>query len=161
MNSLIRKNNNLSTVIDNLFAPTEVFNKFFDEVFDNDFFKPTRWAKEASSYPMNVVSVKKNGKTVAKRLEYALAGFDKNEIKLSLKNGILTIEAEHSPSEKDDETTEYNGISYKKMTMSYSLMDNADEQGITSKFNNGLLSITIPFKQEEQENDDAKYIAIE
>ena len=162
MSNLIRRNNhNLPTSFDNLFCPTSLFDKFFDEVFDNDFFKPTRWAKESSTYPMNVVNVKKDGKTVAKRLEYALAGFEKNEIKLSLKNDILTIEAEHNPSENDDETTEYNGISYKKMVMSYSLMDNADTDKITSKFSNGLLSITIPFKEALPPVDESKYIDIE
>ena len=162
MNSLIRRNNNtFNTMIDNLFAPTSMFEKAFDDMFNNEFFKPTRWAKESSIYPMNVVNVKKDGKTVAKRLEYALAGFEKNEIKLSLKNDILTIEAEHKQEADENETTEYNGISYKKMTLSYSLMDNADQDKITSKFNNGLLSITIPLKKEEEPVDDSKYIDIE
>lgn len=138
-----------------------MFDKFFDEVFDNEFFKPTRWAKDASAYPMNVVNIKNDGKTVAKRLEYALAGFSKNEISISLKNGVLTIEAEHNHDDSENETSEYNGISYKKMTVSYSLMDNADEDGITSKFENGLLSITIPFRKEEPPVDDSKRIDIE
>lgn len=146
---------------DNLFAPTQVFDKFFDEVFNNEVFKPTRWAKEASAYPMNVVNIKRDGKIVAKRLEYALAGFAKNEIKVSLKNRVLTIEAEHNLSDSENETNEYKGISYKKMTVSYSLMDNADEDNITSKFENGLLSITIPFRKEEPPTDDSKLINIE
>lgn len=154
-------NNNYSTAFDSLFAPTQMLGKFFDEVFDNEDFKPTRWAKETSAYPMNVVNVKKDGKTVAKRLEYALAGFAKNEISISLKNGVLTIEAEHNQDSNENETNEYKGISYKKMTVSYSLMDNADEDGITSKFENGLLSITIPFKKEEPPVDDSKFINIE
>lgn len=160
-NLIHRNSNNYPTTFDNLFAPTQVFDKFFDEVFDNEFFKPTRWAKDASAYPMNVVNIKNDGKTVAKRLEYALAGFSKNEISISLKNGVLTIEAEHNHDDSENETSEYNGISYKKMTVSYSLMDNADEDGITSKFENGLLSITIPFRKEEPPVDDSKRIDIE
>ena len=163
-NGLIRRSNNssLSSVFDNLFAPTSMIEKVFGDMFDDGFFKPNRWAKESSVYPMNVVNVKKDGKTVAKRLEYALAGFSKDEIKLSLKNDILTIEAEHNPVADENETTEYNGISYKKMTLSYSLMDNADQDGITNKFSNGLLSITIPLKKEEDEPaDGSKYIDIE
>ena len=160
-NLIHRNSNNYPTTFDNLFAPTQVFDKFFDEVFDNEFFKPTRWAKDASAYPMNVVNIKKDGKTVAKRLEYALAGFSKNEISISLKNGVLTIEAEHNHDDSENETSEYNGISYKKMTVSYSLMDNADEDGITSKFENGLLSITVPFRKEEPPVDDSKRIDIE
>jgi HSP20 family molecular chaperone IbpA len=74
---------------------------------------------------------------------------------------VLTIEAEHNQNDNENETNEYNGISYKKMTVSYSLMDNADEDGITSKFENGLLSITIPFMKEEPPTDDSKFINIE
>ena len=158
MFNLIHRNN-YPTAFDDLF-PTQMLDKFFDEVFDNEDFKPTRWAKETSAYPMNVVSIKKDGKTVAKRLEYALAGFAKNEINVSLKNGVLTIEAKHNQSDSENETSEYNGISYKKMTVSYSLMDNADEDGITSKFENGLLSITIPLKKEEPQINGSKRIDI-
>ena len=161
MFNLIHRNSNYPTAFDSLFAPTQMLDRFFDEMLDNEFFKPTRWAKEASAYPMNVVNVKKDGKTVAKRLEYALAGFAKNEISISLKNGVLTIEAEHNQDSNENETNEYKGISYKKMAVSYSLMDNADEDGITSKFENGLLSITIPFKKEEPPVDDSKFINIE
>ena len=161
MFNLVRRNQSNYPTFDNMFAPTYMFDKFFDEVFDNDFFKPTRWAKESSTYPMNVVNVKKDGKTVAKRLEYALAGFRKEDINLSLKNGILTIDAEHKQDENKDETNEYNGISYKKMTVSYSLMDNADADRITSKFSDGLLAITIPLKKEEPPVDDSKVIDIE
>lgn len=158
MFNLIHRNN-YPTAFDDLF-PTQMLDKFFDEVFDNEDFKPTRWAKETSAYPMNVVSIKKDGKTVAKRLEYALAGFAKNEINVYLKNGVLTIEAKHNQSDSENETSEYNGISYKKMTVSYSLMDNADEDGITSKFENGLLSVTIPFKKEEPQINGSKRIDI-
>ena len=158
MFNLIHRNN-YPTAFDDLF-PTQMLDKFFDEVFDNEDFKPTRWAKETSAYPMNVVSIKKDGKTVAKRLEYALAGFAKNEINVSLKNGVLTIEAKHNQSDSENETSEYNGISYKKMTVSYSLMDNADEDGITSKFENGLLSITIPLKKEEPQINGSRRIDI-
>ena len=159
MFNLIHRNSNYPTAFDDLF-PTQMLDKFFDEMFDNEDFKPTRWAKETSAYPMNVVSIKKDGKTVAKRLEYALAGFAKNEINVSLKNGVLTIEAEHNQNDSENETSEYNGISYKKMTVSYSLMDNADEDGITSKFENGLLSVTIPFKKEEPQINGSKRIDI-
>ena len=160
MNELTRRIPMNRLFDDMLALPTAFFDNFFND-FDNSIFKPTRWAKETSSYPMNVVNVTKDGNLVAKRLEYALAGFDKSEIKLSLKNDILTIEAEHAPAEAEDESHEYRGISYKKMTVSYQLMDNADKKAITSKFSNGLLTVTIPLKKTEPEIDESKLIDIE
>lgn len=159
MNGLIRRNNNL--MLNDIFAPVHVFEDFFNEMFEDGLFKPSRWAKEGNQYPMNVVSVKKDGKTVAKRIEYALAGFGKDDIKVSHRNGVLTIEAEHDDKQGEDETTEYNGISYKKMTMSYSLPDNADEKAITSRFKDGLLSVTIPFADNNKKEDDSTFIEIE
>ena len=167
MFNLIRKNSNrknsIRSVFDNMFAPTSRIENMFEDLFNDDSFKPTRWAKKSSVYPMNIVNVKKDGKIVAQRLEYALAGFKKNEIKISLKDDILTIEAEQQPETNENETVEFNGISYKKMTLSYSLMGNADQDSITSKFENGLLSITIPVKKDEEPaaSDDSKYIDIE
>lgn len=158
-NGLIRRNNNnLGTMIDKLFAPTDEFQKVFD-VFNDEFFQPNRWAK--SSYPMNVISVKEKGKTIAKRLEYALAGFRKDEITLSIKDDILTIDAEHKQESDENEIPEYNGISYKKMSLSYALMENADQEKITCRFENGLLSITIPLKKEDEPTNDFKRIEIQ
>lgn len=160
-NGLIRRNNNnksLGTMIDKLFAPADEFDKVFD-VFNDEFFQPHHWAK--SNYPMNIVSVKEKGQTVAKRIEYALAGFRKDEITLSIKDDILTIEAEHKQESDENEIPEYNGISYKKMSLSYALMENADQEKITCKFENGLLSITIPLKKEEEQPNDSKRIEIQ
>ncbi len=147
---LIRRNNNNSnTNHSNLFAPMDEKERIFEEAFNDPFFKPMNVKDDKEKRPMNVIDVKENGKTVAKRLEWAIAGFRKDEISLSLKDDILTIEAEHKRKCDENEIPEYNGIFYKKMSMSYALMDNADKERITSQFSNGLLVATIPLKKED------------
>ena len=138
----------------------------FDEFF-NDFFSNPNYliGKEKSSYPMNINRVvDENGVVKAYHLEYALAGFKKDEIKVTISNDILTVKAEHNTEETSEETereTVYRGISYRNLSMSYKLMNNVDKKNITSKFENGLLEINIPAIIEEEKKDDCIDVNIE
>ena len=127
---------------------------FFDEIMNEFFEKPTRWIGKEKNYPMNVVKIVENGEITAYRLEYALAGFSKKDIKISISGDNLQIEANHNNKENFDdnnyEIVTYNGISYKSMKMTYKLMQDADKNKIVSNFIDGLLSITIPVKKENE-----------
>ena len=66
--------------------------KMFDELMGEFFGKPSCWVgKEKPNYPMNVIRVIKNDEIVAYRLEYALAGFNKDDIKISVNGDVLKI----------------------------------------------------------------------
>ena len=147
-----------------MMSNASVFNEFIDEFFN----KPTSLiGKEKISYPMNIIKVVENGAVSAYRLEYALAGFKKDEIKVTINKDILKVEANHNTdtiettenTEKTDESkdnyneTIYNGISYRNLSMSYKLMNNVDKENISSKFENGLLEIVIPAKRENDKED--------
>ena len=161
MMNLVRRNE--EDLFDGLLTPSRLFNEAIGTLFGNEsIWNPNRWARESSLYPMNVVRVKKDGKSVAQRLEYALAGFTKDEIKVTLKDDTLLVEAEHKPEENKDEEAEYNGISYKKMSCQYQLTDDADKEAVACAFKDGLLTITVPFKKEEEKPvDEAKRIDIQ
>ena len=125
-----------------MMSNASVFNEFIDEFFN----KPTSLiGKERISYPMNIIKVVENGVVSAYRLEYALAGFKKDEIKVTINKDILKVEANHSTdtvetTENTEETDEskdnynetiYNGISYRNLSMSYKLMNNVDKENIS------------------------------
>lgn len=91
-----------------------------------------------------------------------LPGFNKDQIKLSLENGNLIINAEKTAdSEKKDakgkpiRQERYSG----SMTRSFYIGDNITETDIKAKFENGVLTLEIPKKDPEIENK-TKYIAI-
>ena len=132
-------------------------NSMFDEMINDFFGKPTFWTgKEKSNYPMNVIRIIKNDEIVAYRLEYALAGFNKEDIKISVNGDVLKVEAKMpkpivDEDDKDGEVIIYQGISYRDLSLSYKFMENADKKNITSKFENGLLKITIPAKVEAED----------
>lgn len=75
-----------------------------------------------------------------------MAGYHKDDIKLSLENDYLTIEAEKAALEsKEEKETKYllRERHLGKVSRSYYLKDVKEEE-IKANFNNGLLFITVP-----------------
>ena len=79
-------------------------------------------------------------------LEAELPGFNKEDIKLDVKDGILTITAEHSENkdEKDEKGTYIRRERrYGSFTRSFDITG-TDESGITATYNNGVLELNLP-----------------
>ncbi len=83
-------------------------------------------------------------------IEMDIPGFNKDEISVETKDGYLTITAEKSNEVKEEEQ-EKNYIRrervYGKYERSFYLGD-LDEDKIDAKFDNGMLMITVPKKEE-------------
>ena len=81
-------------------------------------------------------------------LEAELPGFSKEEIQLELKDGILTVKAEHK--ESNDQTDDKG--SYVRRERRYGAFSRTfdvtgiDEANITAAYNNGILELTLPKK---------------
>ena len=79
-------------------------------------------------------------------LEAELPGFKKEDISLELKEGILTIKAEHKEDQdQKDEKGDY--IRRERRYGSFSRtfdVSGIDENGITAAYNNGILELTLP-----------------
>lgn len=81
-------------------------------------------------------------------IEMDIPGFDKKDIDINLDNGYLTVSASH---EKDtsDEGKNYirkERCSYRNSREFY--LGEVDEQNIEAEFNNGILKIMVPKKEE-------------
>ena len=79
-------------------------------------------------------------------LEAELPGFNKEDIKLDVKDGILTITAEHKEhSEQKDEKGSYirRERRYGSFTRSFDITG-IDESGITAAYQNGILELNLP-----------------
>ena len=79
-------------------------------------------------------------------LEAELPGFEKEDIKLDLKDGILTISAEHNEN-NDQKEANGNYIRRERRYGSFSRsfdVTGIDENGITAAYKNGVLELSLP-----------------
>ena len=79
-------------------------------------------------------------------LEAELPGFNKEDIKLDVKDGILTISAQHSENkdEKDDKGSYIRRERrFGSFTRSFDVTG-VDEEHITASYNNGVLELNLP-----------------
>ena len=83
-------------------------------------------------------------------IEMDITGFNKDEISVETKDGYLTITAEKK-TENNEDDKEKNYIrrerTYGKYERSFYLGD-LDENKIDASFENGILKITVPKKEE-------------
>ena len=82
-------------------------------------------------------------------LEAELPGFQKEDIKLDLKDGILTIRASHN---EDSEEKDKKGNYIRRERRYGSFVRNFDvsgiqEENISAAYNNGVLELTLPKAQ--------------
>lgn len=112
-------------------------NFFLDDFFDD--LEPVR------TNNMKCDIYEKEGKYF---IEMDIPGFDKKDIDLDLDNGYLTITASHE-NKVDEEEKNYirkERTSFKSSRKFY--LGEVDEENIKAEFNNGILKIVVPKKEE-------------
>jgi len=113
---------------------------YLDDIFDD--FIP---AKKEQNMKCDIYE-----KNSAYHIEMDVPGFKKEEISIDVKDGYLTIKAEKNNEESEnDEERNYirRERSYSKYERSFYLGD-LDQDKIDAEFNNGMLKITVPKKEE-------------
>lgn len=81
-------------------------------------------------------------------VETHLPNFKENEVSVDVHQGTLEIRADHHEKEQDKTTRKYlvresSSSFYRRVA----LPERADDAGITASFKNGMLTITVPFKE--------------
>lgn len=142
----------------------------FDEFFNDFPFFNDRELKRAekklygrkADHIMSTDITEKDG---AYKLVMDLPGFTKDEIKLSLEDGYLTIQAAKGldKSEQDKESGKY--IRKERYAGSCSrnfyVGEQVTEEDVKAEFKHGILTLHIPKKEEKPAAPEKKYIAIE
>jgi len=119
-----------------------VFDDFFDNFFQ-DFGALQR--KTVQGYPVADIFTNEDGSTI---LEFALAGFDKEDLRIEVKPEKQTITVS---SDVEAAGPGENGrrIARRAFTKTYVNYDNnLDLSEATAQYENGLLSITVPRRDE-------------
>ena len=93
-------------------------------------------------------------------IEMDVPGFKKEDIKLELEDGYLTISAVKKDEVKENDDKNYirrERSSYAKCERRF-YVGNIDDSNIKAEFKNGILLVSVP--KEEEPTDTKKYIEI-
>jgi HSP20 family protein len=125
----------------------DMFSRSLGDFFGSDFF--------LSQPSINVVETKDNY-----RIEVAAPGLEKEDFIVNVDNGFLNISAKKEQKEEVNEGNymrrEFNFSSF---TRSFELPAFIDADDVGAHYENGILSITLP-KKEEAKTEVAKVIEI-
>jgi HSP20 family protein len=127
--------------------------------FNNDLSDWSNRHYSDTNTTLPAVNIKEN--TDAFEVEMAAPGMAKDDFKIELNNDLLTISSEKkNESEiKEGETYTRREYSYQSFSRSFNLPKTIDAEKISAKYENGILSITIP-KREEAKPKPVKQISI-
>jgi HSP20 family protein len=127
-----------------------------DEFFGRDFLPNLFEFQTGINMPsVNIIEGKEDF-----RIEGAAPGLEKGDFKINLENNVLTISSEkEEKSEEKEERYMRREFSYTSFRRSFSLPQTVEAEKTTANHNNGVLTITIP-KREEAKVKPAKQIEI-
>src|ERR671926_639393 len=82
-------------------------------------------------------------------LEAELPGMKQEDFDLSIENNVITLRGERK-FEKTDDTDNYHRVerSYGAFTRSFTLPQTVSAEGATAEYNNGVLRVTLPKREE-------------
>lgn len=80
-------------------------------------------------------------------IEVHLPNFREKEVDVQIHKGVLEIRAEHHEKEEDKKRKYMVRESSSTFYRSLALPERADEKAIKASFKNGLLKVTVPFKE--------------
>ncbi len=131
-------------------------NSVFDDLIDDVFGTP---GFTGNNSLMRTDIREKNGMYL---LDIDLPGFKKEDIKISLYNGNLTVTAEHHKSE-EEKNSEGRIIRQERYmgscSRSWNVGESIRDTDIKASFNNGILTLEVPSEKKKEENE-KKYISI-
>ncbi len=120
----------------------------FDRFFNNELEGWNRNNFSDTNTTLPSVNIRENTDTF--EVEVAVPGFEKSDFNIELNNDTLTISSEKQVNEevKEDERITKQEFSYQSFTRSFTLPELVDEEKISAKYEKGILSISIPKKEE-------------
>jgi HSP20 family protein len=125
------------------------------DFFNEDFF-PT-FNRNTGSLP--AVNIREDEK--AFYLELAVPGMDKKDLRIEVKDDVLTISSEHKEERQDDlEGYKRREFSYSSFCRSFYLPEDVNGEKIGATYRDGILNVEIPKLEEEKKKEKIRSISI-
>lgn len=124
----------------------------FDDFFNRDLFNWGNQNFSDTNTTVPAVNIKETAEHY--EVEVAAPGMTKSDFKVELDGNFLTISSERSQEkvERDDERYSRREFSYQSFQRSFTLKkDVMDIENIQAKYENGLLHLLIPKKEEAKQ----------
>ena len=124
---------------------------FFDDVFGRELFNWENSNFSTTSTTLPSVNIKETSDNY--EVEVAAPGLEKNDFKITLDGNLLTISSEKENQQVDEqENFTRREFSYQSFQRSFELPKNVvDEEKINARYENGLLHLSIPKKEEAKQ----------
>jgi HSP20 family protein len=138
------KNHKTMTLVKINNRPVKTFDNIFDELFNS---VPANWPsnQKSNSVPVNIYESKDGY-----HLEFSAPGRNKEDFKVELEKGQLTVSfelKEEAQADNDYKTVrkEFSLVSFKR---SFNVEDKVNVDNIQAKYENGILKVYLPKKEE-------------
>ena len=120
----------------------------FDRFFNYDMLNSSNkhYSKTNTSIPLVNISENHDGFSI----EMAVPGFKKDDFKIEVDNGKLTISSEKEEKRENSEKDNYTvkEYSYQSFSRSFTLTESIEQENIKANYDDGILKIFIPKKEE-------------
>ena len=131
----------------------------FNRFFENDLFDWSNRNFSVTNTTLPAVNIKETEDDFF--IEVAAPGLKKSDFKIELKNELLTISSDKKDEKGKDQEQRFtrNEFSYQSFSRSFTMPLTGDGDKISAKYEDGILTVTIP-KKEEAKPKPQKEIAI-
>jgi HSP20 family protein len=124
----------------------------FDDFFNRDLFGCSNSNFSNTNTTMPAVNIKETAENY--EVEVAAPGMSKNDFKVELDGNVLTISSERTSKNEENDNERYarKEFSYQSFQRTFTLQkDVVDIDKIQAKYENGLLQLLIPKKEEAKQ----------
>ena len=124
------------------------FNQFMEDFFNDDLSEWCRNNYSSTNTTVPKVNVKEDENQFS--IDMAAPGMKKEDFQVKVHNNLLTIASESKQESENEEEGKYTRreYAYHSFQRSFTLPNSADGEKIEAKYEDGVLKLSIPKKEE-------------